>query len=46
LAPETVTGVPGRPDVGFKKNVVGSKVVTVNGAVFVSLGTFVVIVTV
>jgi hypothetical protein len=46
LAPETVTAVPGKPDVGFKKNVGASATVTVNGAVFVSLGTFVVIITV
>jgi hypothetical protein len=46
LAPETVTAVPGKPDVGLKNNVGASATVTVNGAVFVSLGTFVVIVTV
>jgi hypothetical protein len=46
LAPEAVTAVPGKPDVGFKKNVGASATVTANDAIFVSLGTFVVTITV
>jgi hypothetical protein len=46
LAPETVTAVPGKPDVGFKNSVGARATVTVNDAVLVSLGTFVVTVTV